>query len=215
MNSNFIRGLAEHIKGKYDLRKDELTVVFPNKRAAFYLRSRFKEIYHEDIWLPQMLSIEEAMTQWSGIRLVDTVDMLFELIAIDSELYHRGDSISVFGSMAAQMAKDFDEIDQYGIDAGHLFSYINDFKRLGTWNLDGGITPREQQYLLFYEHLKHYYDRLRQRLEQQGKGYYGMITRRLAGLSDTELVAQTRNRTILFADRRKSFIRWKRYSKNI
>ena len=199
MNSNFIRGLAEHIKGKYDLRKDELTIVFPNKRAAFYLRSRFKEIYHEDIWLPQMLSIEEAMTQWSGIRLVDTVDMLFELIAIDSELYHRGDSISVFGSMAAQMAKDFDEIDQYGIDAGHLFSYINDFKRLGTWNLDGGITPREQQYLLFYEHLKHYYDRLRQRLEQQGKGYYGMITRRLAGLSDTELVAQTRNRTILFA----------------
>lgn len=199
MNSNFIRGLAEHIKNKYDLRKDELSVVFPNKRAAFYLRSRFKEIYDEDIWLPQMLSIEEAVTLWSGMRLVDTVDMLFELISIDSELYQRGDSISVFGSMASQMAKDFDEIDQYGVDADHLFSYINDLKQLGTWNLDGGITQKEQQYLLFFENLKRYYDRLRERLERQGKGYYGMMTRHLAECPDSELVAKAQHRTVLFA----------------
>jgi hypothetical protein len=199
MNSNFISNLALHIKEKYDLKKEELTVVFPNKRAAFYLRSRFKEIYNEDIWLPQMLSIEEAVTQWSGIRLVDTVDMLFELISIDSELYQQGDSISVFGNMASQMAKDFDEIDQYEVDTDHLFSYINDLKQLGIWNLNGNITPREQQYLLFFENLKQYYNRLRERLERQGKGYYGMITRHLAGLPDSELVAKAPNRKIIFA----------------
>lgn len=199
MNSNFINNLALHIKEKYDLKKDELTVVFPNKRAAFYLRSKFKEVYHEDIWLPQMLSIEEAMTQWSGIQLVDAVDMLFELIAIDSELYPKGKSINVFGSMATQMAKDFDEIDQYEVDADHLFSYINDLKRLGTWDLEGGIRPGEQGYLVFFENLKRYYDRLRDRLDRQGKGYYGMITRRLAGLSDEELVSRVRDRKVLFA----------------
>lgn len=199
MKSNFISDLARHIKEKHDLTNEELTIVFPNKRAAFYLRSTFRTLYDKDIWLPQMLSIQEAMTQWSGIRIVDNVDMIFELIAIDSELYQRGDSISVFGSMAAQMAKDFDEIDQYGIDANHLFSYINDLKQLGTWNLDGGITPKEQQYLLFFENLKHYYDRLRERLDQQGKGYYGMMTRQLAGLPDSELVARVQNKTVIFA----------------
>lgn len=199
MNSNFIQTLALHIKEKYNLEKDELTVVFPNKRAAFYLRSRFKEIYKEDIWLPQMLSIEEAVTQWSGVQLVDTVDMLFELISIDSELYQQGDSISIFGSMASQMAKDFDEIDQYEVNAELLFSYINDLRQLGVWNLDGGITPKEQQYLLFFENLIRYYDRLRKRLEHQGKGYYGMITRSLASFSDNELVAKVRNRMVLFA----------------
>ena len=199
MKSNFISNLASHIKEKYDLKKEELTVVFPNKRAAFFLRSKFKELYDEDIWLPQMLSIQEAMTQWSGIRTVDTVDMLFELIAIDSELYQRGDSINVFGHMASQMAKDFDEIDQYGVDAGHLFSYINDLKRLGTWSLDGGITQKEQQYLLFFENLKRYYDRLRERLERQGKGYYGMITRQLAGLTNEELVTRVQGRMVIFA----------------
>ena len=199
MKSNFISELASHIKERYDLKKEELTVVFPNKRAAFYLRSTFRALYDEDIWLPQMLSIQEAMTQWSGIRTVDTVDMLFELIAIDSELYQRGDSISVFGSMASQMAKDFDEIDQYGVDADHLFSYINDLKRLGTWNLEGGITQKEQQYLLFFENLKRYYDRLRERLERQGKGYYGMVTRWLAGLSGEELTDRTQGRHLIFA----------------
>ena len=199
MNSNFINQLAISIKGRYDLQKEELTVVFPNKRAAFYLRSEFKAIYTEEIWLPQMLSIEEAMTQWSGIQLVDTVDMLFELISIDSELYQRSDSISVFGSMASQMAKDFDEIDQYGIDADHLFSYIYDEKWLSSWNLNEQFTPQEERYLQFFQHLKHYYDRLRERLGRQGKGYYGMITRYLAGLPDTELRTKTRNRRLIFA----------------
>ena len=199
MPSSFINSLAEHIKSTYDLRQEELTVVFPNKRAAFYLRNRFKEIYSDDIWLPQMLSIEEAVTQWSGIRLVDNVDMLFELIAIDTASSETEKDLSVFGSMAAQMAKDFDEIDQYQVDAEHLFSYIVDEKRLGIWNLDGEITLKEQRYLHFFEQLKGYYDQLRGRLERQGKGYYGMITRYLAALSDEKLLQRTENKRILFA----------------
>ena len=199
MPSSFINSLAEHIKSTYDLRKEELTVVFPNKRAAFYLRSRFKETYSDDIWLPKLLSIEEAVTQWSGIRLVDNVDMLFELISINSEISGNDNDISVFGSMASQMAKDFDEIDQYNVDAQHLFSYIVDEKRLGIWNLDGEITFKEQQYLRFFEGLRGYYERLRQRLESQGKGYYGMITRALAALSDEELLKRTEHRNIIFA----------------
>ena len=199
MNSHFINELAEHIKAHYDLKNEELTVVFPNKRAAFYLRSRFKEIYQDDIWLPQMLSIQEAMTQWSGIRLVDNVDMMFELIAIDAERFHNNNSISVFGSMATQMADDFDEIDQYQVDADHLFSYIYDEKKIGIWQLDGQATPKEQQYLEFFASLKTYYHELRRRLEQQGKGYYGMITRHLASLDDKALIEKTGNKAILFA----------------
>lgn len=199
MNSSFISSLAQYIKNSFDLKKEELTVVFPNKRAAFYLRAKFQEIYKEEIWLPQMLSIQEAMTQWSGIQLVDTVDMLFELISIDTEIYGRGDNIKVFGSMAAQMANDFDEIDQYNVDAQHLFSYVYEAKKIGEWNLDGSITPKEQQHLKFFENLKQYYDRLRERLEPRGKGYYGMITRKLASLDDTQLLECTGHRKIIFA----------------
>ena len=199
MNSTFINGLAEHIKSTYNLKDEELTVVFPNKRAAFYLRSRFKEIYDEDIWLPQMLSIEEAMTQWSGIQLVDTIDMLFELISINAELGHTDSDLSLFGSMALQMAKDFDEIDQYNVDAVHLFSYVYEEKKIGVWHLDEAITQKEEQYLQFFKSLQAYYERLRKRLSDQEKGYYGMITRTLANLDDNELKARVKGRKVIFA----------------
>jgi len=199
MNSNFINGLAEHIKTHYNLKNEELTVVFPNKRAAFYLRSRFREIYDEDIWLPQMLSIEEAMTQWSGIQLVDNIDMLFELISINAEIQQTDTDISLFGSMAVQMAKDFDEIDQYDVDADHLFSFVYEEKKIGTWRLDEAITQKEQQYLDFFKSLQTYYVKLREHLDNQGKGYYGMITRKLANLDDPELVGLVNHRKIIFA----------------
>ena len=199
MKSNFINRLAEEIKGKYDLRKEEITVVFPNKRAAFYLRTQFTKIFQEDIWLPQMLSIQEAMTQWSGIQLVDNIDLMFELISINSELYHGKDSVRVFGNMAPQMASDFDEIDQYGADAGHIFSYLVEEKTLDIWQPGQENTEKEQAYLRFFKTLQSYYDKLRERLVTQGKGYYGMITRYLAGLSDEELAERTGHRKIIFA----------------
>ena len=199
MSSYFISSLAEHIKKNYNLQKEELTVVFPNKRAAFFLRSKFKEIYHENIWLPQMLSIEEAMTQWSERQLVDNVDMLFELIAIDSEIHGKGSNIGLFGSMATQMAKDFDEIDQYGVDADHLFNYVYDYQKIGEWDFNINATPKEEAHLKFFKDLKLYYNQLRQRLEQHGKGYYGMITRHLASLDDERLLECTHRRKIIFA----------------
>ena len=197
----FISKLAKHIQSHYNLTQQELTVVFPNKRAAFYLRNAFKESCIQTIWLPQILSIEEAVTQWSGIALADTTDLLFELIDIDAELHMEQNSdLSVFGSQAAQMAKDFDEIDQYGIDAKHVFNYILDNKKLEIWNFDEEKSKeKEMKYLHFFQSLYEYYLRLRDRLSKQGKGYYGMITRHLSELSESELLERTGERGIVFA----------------
>ena len=197
----FISKLANHIQSHYDLAKQELTVVFPNKRAAFYLRNAFRENCNQTIWLPQMISIEEAVTQWSGITLADNIDLLFELIDIDAQLHKEQSSdLSVFGSQAAQMAKDFDEIDQYGIDAKHVFNYVLDNKKLEIWNFDEEKSKeKEVKYLHFFQSLYDYYLRLRDRLTEQGRGYYGMITRYLSELPETELVESIGEKRIIFA----------------
>ena len=197
----FLSQLASHIQRHYDLTKQELTVVFPNKRAAFYLRNAFKKSCNQTLWLPQMISIEEAVTEWSGMTLVDSIDLLFELIDIDAQLHlAQASDLSVFGSQAAQIAKDFDEIDQYGIDAKKLFEFVSDDKELQTWNVDGGNhTDKEIEYLKFFKSLHDYYLQLRDRLSQQSKGYYGMITRHLSELPEADLVAKTGERHIIFA----------------
>lgn len=201
MSKSFIERLYDHIQSHYNIEKEELTIVFPNKRAAFYLRSEFQKQCHKTIWLPQMLSIQEAVTQWSNMTLVDNIDLLFELIDIDAEIHKEQTSdLSVFGSQAAQMAKDFDEIDQYDIDAFHLFNDIKASKELDIWNFDEERrTEKEMKYLKFFMSLYGYYQSLRERLTAQRKGYYGMITKHLASLSDEELIARTKNRRIIFA----------------
>ena len=197
----FISKLAKHIQSHYNLTNQELTVVFPNKRAAFYLRNAFKENCQQTIWLPQMISIEEAVTQWSGITLADNIDILFELIDIDAQLHvEQNSDLSVFGSQAAQMAKDFDEIDQYGINAKQVFNYVLDNKKLEIWNFDEEKSKeKELKYLQFFSSLYDYYLRLRDRLTEQGKGYYGMITRYLSELPEPELMTKVGKKNIIFA----------------
>ena len=198
---SFIAKLANHIQSHYDLTKQELTVVFPNKRAAFFLRNAFKAQCKQTLWLPQMISIEEAVTEWSGYTLADNIDLLFALIDIDAQLHVAQNSdLSVFGSQAAQMAKDFDEIDQYGIDAKSVFEFVSNEKELKTWDVDGGHhTEKEIEYLQFFRSLHAYYQMLRERLTQENKGYYGMITRLLSELSEDELMAKIGDRHIIFA----------------
>ena len=200
-HSTFIQRIAEHIQSHYDLRVQELTVVFPNKRAALYLRNVLKKSIQQTVWLPQMLSIEEAITQWSGMTLVDNIDLLFELIDIDAELHKEQNSeLSVFGSQAAQMAKDFDEIDQYDTDSQHLFRYVVENKKLEIWNFDEAQSKeKELKYLQFFTSLYDYYICLRKRLLAKNQGYYGLITRKLAHLSDEELVEKIGERKVIFA----------------
>ena len=63
----FITEIADYINKNYDLSKESLTIIFPNKRAAFRLRTELKKNkYDRNIWLPQILSIQEAMCSWSG-----------------------------------------------------------------------------------------------------------------------------------------------------
>ena len=197
----FLSKLAEHIQSRYDLTKQELTVVFPNKRAAFYLRKAFKDSCEQTVWLPQMISIEEAITQWSGITLADSMDVLFELIDIDAELHiEQSSDLSVFGGQAAQMARDFDEIDQYGVDAKKVFEFVADDKELQVWNVNGeNRTEKEKEYLGFFKSLQLYYFQLRERLTRQRNGYYGMITRHLAELSESELLKKIGDNNIIFA----------------
>ena len=81
---DFITEIINHINSKYELSKDFLTIIFPNQRAALELRKRLKET-KKNIWMPQILSIQEAMSIWSGMHgmhLVENIDITFELIKI-------------------------------------------------------------------------------------------------------------------------------------
>lgn len=193
----FISKVAEYIIDKYDLTKESLDVVFPNKRAALTLRKALAKRIKKNIWLPRIVSIQEAMTTWSGLQLIDNIDVIFELLKIFSnsnDLHLKNDS---FG-LAAQMAKDFDEIDQYAADANNLFNYLTEVKELEIWTPDES-NPIESSYIRFFSSLIKYYNSLRDALLKNNCGYYGLITRMIYNLSQEELEAKIGDRKLIFA----------------
>ena len=200
MEGSFLHKVALYIIDNYNLKNNSLTVVFPNKRAAYNLREELKSNAKQTMWLPEIVSIEEAVTKWSGLELADKLDTVFELIAIDSELNKgKTNSLSQFGGLAAQMASDFDEIDSFLVDAKKLFNYVTDDKMISIWDVtEMSQHEKENEYIRFYKSLYDYYTQLRTRLLQEKKGYYGMLTRLLA--ENKELLTQaTRDGKIIFA----------------
>lgn len=195
----FITRIADYIVENYDLTKDFLTVIFPNKRAALTLRKELSRRTKKNIWFPQIMSIQEAMTSWSGIQLVDNVDVIYELIRIMNNSLELSARNYVFG-LASQIVKDFDEIDQYAVDAPKLFGYLNEAKALESWSPDkNSLTETESSYLKFFASLNSYYDKLRTILLENNCGYYGLITRKLYELSNAELESIIGNSKIVFA----------------
>ena len=151
----FITEIANHIKKNYDLSKESLTIIFPNKRAALKLRTELKDSKLEtNIWLPQILSIQEAMCSWSGMQLLDNIDITFELIKILNN-FNRIISNDIFG-LASQMLKDFDEIDQYAINAKNLFQNTEEAKKLDLFFIDEN-RQIDKQYIEFFSSLNDYY----------------------------------------------------------
>lgn len=184
----FIKKISDYITSHYDLTKENITIVFPNKRAALQLRTELAFTIKNNFWVPQILSIQQAMEEWSGLQLIDNIDVIFEIIKMNQEFF----------PYAAQMAKDFDEIDQYGVNAEKLFTHLKDAKEIEDWNLnlESGV---ESNYLKFFASLLTYYNSLHEAIKKQGQGYYGLITKTMASYDDATLQKCTRDRNIIFA----------------
>ncbi len=184
----FIKKISDYITEHYDLTKENITIVFPNKRAALQLRNELAKTITTNFWVPQILSIQQAMEEWSGLQLIDNIEVIFEIIKMNHEFF----------PYAAQMAKDFDEIDQYNVDAAKLFAHLKDAKEIEEWNLSLENSV-ESNYLKFFESLITYYNNLRNTLEKNGQGYYGLITKKIASFDDATLQKCTLGRKIIFA----------------
>lgn len=193
----FITEIASYIKENYDLSKESLTIIFPNKRAALKLRTELiNSKFETNIWLPQILSIQEAMCSWSGLQLLDNIDIIFELIKIVNKA-EKIFSNDIYG-LASQMLKDFDEIDQYAVNAKNLFQNTKDAKEIDLQFLNEDYVI-DRKHIEFFASLNEYYESLRKVLLENKSGYYGLITRHIYDSDIDNLREMVGNRKIIFA----------------
>ena len=201
----FIQNIIDYIFKNYDLSKDIVEVVFPNKRASIHFKRQIVSQLSKTSWMPITSSVQQAMEKWSGIHLVDSLDVALELMSINDKDANNKVLKQNFFGLASQMAKDFDEIDQYKVDAKNLFESLNEVKIIENYTFSEYTLSNEDsykaqsKYLQFFSSLINYYSALRLNLFSRKVGYYGMITRCLSELPTDELVKRIDGKKIVFA----------------
>lgn len=179
----FLKQIAHRIVEEHPQDTDQVLVVFNNNRSKRFFTKQFDTL-GQATFLPQIVTIDELISQLGGLEIVQNEFLLFELYRIHVELggaerkYQTFEDFISFGDL---MMGDFSEIDQYMVNAEEIFDNLHSLKEIGEWNIEGTkLTEFQRRYLDFYRSLYQYYIRLRERLTSKGQAYGGMAYRLVA-----------------------------------
>lgn len=169
---------------KYGEAWENLCIVFPSKRASvFFKEALFKQV-QKPLFAPKIVALEEFVRELKPVTVQDNISLTFELYPIYKE-HFPDEPFDKFYTWGSIMVQDFDELDQYLVDAEKLFVNLFELKEIDTtieaWlNEDGKPSEFQARYLKFWESLKTFYVGLRKRLRDEKKASEGMLMRELA-----------------------------------
>ncbi|MCB0503035.1 MAG: PD-(D/E)XK nuclease family protein [Bacteroidetes bacterium] len=144
MQNSFIHQLVEQLPNKNAFYQNA-TIIFPTKRACQYFERAVLEAFDgQNLWLPEVISIQEFLYQHSPYVILPENDLIAILYPIHEAHTGLKQSFVDFYKWGQMMLKDFSEIDQYLIDPKYLFHYITSFK---TIDEDGELSPEQSELL--------------------------------------------------------------------
>ncbi len=196
--SNFLKEIVVEVQHQYD-NISELIFIVPSKRAGLFLKKEILNHYKEQtIIAPIILSIEEFISQLSGLRQIDAIHTLFEFYEtyLSTHADLEKESLETFSSWAQTLIHDFNEIDRYCIDHHSFFSYLSGIQDLNHWYLQKEKTELVQNYINFWKNLSEYYSNFKDKLLKNNIGYQGLLYRKAAE-NITGYIAQNNQQHIL------------------
>jgi len=179
-NQTFLDKLAQVIIDGYSERLSDTIIILPNKRARIFLIEALKKQVQQNIFAPEIISIEEFITDVSGIRAIDPIELLFEFYEVYlsvTDAKHQ-QTFELFANWAKTLLQDFNEIDRYLLDPTHVLSYLKDIEDIKKWGIEvENKTALLENYIDFWKLLPNYYNSLYNHLLKKETGYQGLIYR--------------------------------------
>ena len=199
----FLLELAEKIV-KGHPRLEELTMVFPNRRAQLYFRKHLSSLLDKPGFAPQLLTIEDFIGKFSVLQIPDKLELVHRLYKSYYKVLGRqvGEPLATepfdqFYFWGDMLLHDFDEVDKYMVNADQLFKDLSNQKELDSsfdflteeqikflrsfWgNFDEDLTANKQKFLYVWRQLTEVYHTFRKELKEDGLAYEGMLHREVA-----------------------------------
>lgn len=176
----FLHQLAQSILENHSSNLLELIIVLPNKRAKVFLIDEFKHLIAENVFAPEIISIEDFIQEIAGIRSVDNIELLFEFYELYLSITNKEkqEPFESFANWAKTLLQDFNEIDRYLLEPDKVLKYLENIKEIEHWSLDiEKRTALIEKHLAFWKLLPTYYHSFYEHLNHKGIGYQGLIYR--------------------------------------
>lgn len=191
----FLDQVAADLYARFGNDLSRVAVVFPNKRAGLFFNEYLASLSDEPLWSPAYISINELLQNLSAFRQGDPIRLTCELYKIFADETKYDETLDEFYFWGELLINDFDDIDKNLVDAGQLFSNLQNLKQVmdGFDFLDAEQeeaikqffanfsierrTRLKEKFISIWDKLAPVYQRFRERLSTLGIAYEGMIYR--------------------------------------
>ena len=173
------------------------TMVIPGVRPKSFIRKTFAELGYSGI-LPVLKTIEELLQDISGLKMVNSVPLLFAAYHSHLETAAEPQTFEDFLKFAPTLLKDFDDIDAALSNDRELLSYMISDERIKHWgvHMDIGLSEVMKNHLGFWTDAQALFYHLRQNLLDDKKAYRGLLARKAA--ENAEIFIQSSHHTWVF-----------------
>lgn len=199
----FLQQLAEKLYSDHP-QLDEVTLVFPNRRAALYFRKYLAQVIAKPAFAPKLITIEEFISGFSSLNVPDKLELVHRLYRSYYEVHKKTESeesrtaepFDQFFFWGDMLVRDFDEVDKYMVNAELLFKDLSNQKELDSsfdfltdeqktflksfWTDFGSEGKNKRNFLQVWKRLPHVHRHFKAQLLEEGLAYEGMLHREVA-----------------------------------
>jgi hypothetical protein len=176
---------------------DELTIVFPNRRAILYFKKHLANLLAKPAFAPKLLTIEEFISVHSPYSVPDKLELVHRLYAVYKSVTGIEEPFEKFFFWGEMLLKDFDEVDKYCVSAELLFRDLSHQKELDAsfdflteeqqeflkkfWQgFEENVSENKKKFLHVWRELPQIYARFKEELHKDTVAYDGMVHRYVA-----------------------------------
>ncbi|MEZ4902897.1 MAG: hypothetical protein R2822_14655 [Spirosomataceae bacterium] len=187
MLQTFLEQSAQYIFDKEENTQnlELLCIVVPTRRAGYFFKRALAQCADRPFLAPEVVAIDDFVSQRCGIEIADNVSLLFELYDVFKQI-DKNITFERYLQWGTLLLRDFDQIDQYLVDPDYLFEYITEAKAIERWQLNwpksriSADSDRIKSYFELFSNLKKVYQAFRKDLQDHRRAYRGMAYRHLA-----------------------------------
>ena len=196
----FLSLVAGDLMSRFGSDLSRVAVIFPAKRARLFFNSYLCNYSDEPVWAPQYLAIDELFQQASNLQIADNIKLVCDLYRTYIDVYNRyastpsTESLDEFYFFGEILLNDFDDVDKNLVNARSLFGNLQDLDQLRDdfSHLSESQITALMQYFKYAFHgesslktafwsvwniLGEVYETFKDRLQQSGIAYPGMLMR--------------------------------------